>query len=142
MLTLVRSHPRLMRFLRSRRSLFLMRRLALIAVGVAVAAFLLFPAAAAWLRQPGATPLPGPVELPRTTESYRPDTQAIERRVRRREGQTIGAGWRPTLKARPVPLAPAPMRAAFRPDAEKGDDDLDDAVQAPDEAGDDDAGDG
>jgi hypothetical protein len=126
-----------------------MRRFALIAVGLAVAAFLLLPAAAAWLRQPGATPLPSPVELPTTTESYRPDTRAIERRVRskprvrRREDQTTQAGWRPrATKARPVPFAPAPMRAASRPDAEKDDDDSDAAVQALDEAGDDEAGDG
>jgi hypothetical protein len=121
-----------------------MRRLTLIAVGTAVAAFLLFPAAAAWLRPPGATPLPGPLELPRTTESYRPGTQAIERRVRRREGQTTRAGRRPMAekaKARPVSFAPAPVRAT-RFDAEKDDDESDDAVQALDETGDDEAGDG
>jgi hypothetical protein len=121
-----------------------MRRLALIAVGAAVAAFLLFPAAAAWLRPPGATPLPGPLELSRTTESYRPDTQAIERRVRRREGQTTRTGRRPmakNAKARPVTFAPAVVQAS-RFDAGKDDDDSDDAVQALDEAGDDEAGDG
>jgi hypothetical protein len=43
-------------------------------------------------------------------------------------------------KARPVSFAPAPVRAS-RFDA-KDDDDSDDAVQAFDEAGDDEAGDG
>jgi hypothetical protein len=69
-----------MLFLRSARTLSFMRRLALIAVGAAVAASFLLPAVAAWLREPAPMPLPDPVDLTRAA-SASPDKHGVGNRV-------------------------------------------------------------
>lgn len=119
-----------------------MRRLALIAVGAAVATLLLLPAAAAWLRQPAAHPLPGPLEL----EIDRPeqvDARASERRVRGKlfsRPQELTPVAQPP-GARPVLLAPTPARPASTANPDH-DDDSDDPDDAPGDDGDGELGDG
>jgi hypothetical protein len=138
-----------MLFLRSERTLGFMRRLALIAVGAAVATFLLLPAAAAWLRQPAPTPLPDPVNLPRTAHAQQPDARASERRVRskllfrsRREEWTVRQQRGPArVGARPVVFAPAPARPASATEPSEDDDDSDDSVHAVGDDLDDEVGD-
>jgi hypothetical protein len=124
-----------------------MRRLALIAVGAAVATLLLLPAAAAWLRQPTALPLPEPLDL----EIDRPeqvDARASERRVRgklfSRPQELTSVAQPPGTKppgARPVLLAPTPVRAASTANADH-DDDSDDSDDGPGDDGDGELGDG
>jgi hypothetical protein len=71
-----------------------MRRLAVIGTGAAVAAVLILPAAAAWLREPEARPLPEPIHLQGSPEYPQPGSGARDRR-------------RPVAGARPAELAPA-----------------------------------
>jgi hypothetical protein len=142
----VSSHRRLITFLFSALTLGLVRRFALIAVGAAVASILLYPAAAAWLRQPAPTPLPGPLMLDRSGDSGR-RAWALDDRVYSkllsRSRSVAGAlrvrqQRRPAAqRARPVVLAPTPMRVASRWAASDDDNGFDDPVHAVDERGDD-----
>ena len=118
-----------------------MRRLALIAVGAAVATLLLLPAAAAWLGQPAALPLPDPLDL-EIDRSEQVDARASDRRVR---GKLLSRPQERTPVAqppgaRPVLLAPIPARPAStaKPD---DDDDSDDPNDAPGDDGDGERGD-
>jgi hypothetical protein len=122
-----------MLFLRSARTLSIMRRLALIAVGAAVAALLLLPAAAAWLRQPAPLPLPDPVDL--GLDRVQQDRRASEGHVRtklsppwRVLGRTSGRSAR--NGARPVLLAPAQARRASTAKPNDDDDDSDHPAHA------------
>jgi hypothetical protein len=122
-----------MLFLRSARSLSIMRRLALIAVGAAVATLLLLPAAAAWLRQPAALPLPNPLDL--EIDRTERDARAGDRRVRSRlfsrsQERAYVPQSRPAKpEARAVLLVAAPVRATSTatPDEDDESDDSDDA---------------
>jgi hypothetical protein len=97
----MRSHPRLIVLSRSGRILLGVRRLALIAVGAAVAAVLLLPAAAAWLREPKPPPLPQPVDLQRPPATEEPNIR-FKRRWRSR----------PRVGPRPLQRAPRPIQLA------------------------------
>jgi hypothetical protein len=127
-----------------------MRRLALFAVGVAVAALLLLPAASAWLRQPAASPLPDPVNLQSAADWEQRQPRASDRRVRRKlvalrsQEKTTRRRLPGRDGARPVALMPASARAAAAA-AEGNDDgsDVDRAVHAvPDDDDGDELGDG
>jgi hypothetical protein len=143
----VSSHRRLIAFLLSPLTLSLVRRFAPIAVGAAVAYILLLPAAAAWLRQPASTPLPGPVTLDKPGDSGLPDAYAVSGRVHskllsrpRPANRTIRVHERrrpATHRARPVLLAPTSARGVASGPVEEDDDD--DGVHA---LGDDELGDG
>lgn len=149
----MRSHPGLMLLLRNGRILLKVRRLALIAVGAAVAAVLLLPAAAAWLREPTTPPLPQPLGLQRAVATEEADR--VDRRVRnwpfvsgRRVQRLTGTlrQWA-VADAGPINLAPAATpRAsgvAAGDDDEPSDDD-DEPSDADDEPSDeaDEGGDG
>lgn len=108
------SHRRLMVLSRLPRTLPGMRRFVLIGTGAAAAAVFLLPAAAAWLRQPVAQPLPEPVRLQGLPEAQKPDIRRSSRRERssplsrsRSARRTGRQGHRPAAAgARHVVLAP------------------------------------
>jgi hypothetical protein len=144
----VSSHRRLIPFLLSPLTLSLVRRFALIAVGVAVASILLLPAAASWLRPPAPTPLPDPVTLDRSGDSERPDTYAFVDRVHSKllsPSRSVERFMRvrprrpPARRVRAVLLAPTSARVALRPVIGDDHDGLEDSVHA---RGDDELGDG
>jgi hypothetical protein len=136
-----------MLFLRSARTLSIMRRLALIAVGAAVAAFILLPATAAWLRQPAPLPLPDPINLER--DRAQRDTRATEARVQSK----LLSGWRSrapisgewgraaTHGAQPILATPAHALPSSTATSEDDDDDSDQPASAIGEAGDGELGD-
>jgi hypothetical protein len=92
-----------------------MRRLALIGTGAAVAAVLILPAAAAWLREPEAQRLPEPVQLPSLRAPQQPDAGP---RPRRKQAETASRSRakplnvpddrrpRAAARARPAELEP------------------------------------
>jgi hypothetical protein len=146
----VSSHRRLIAFLLSPLTLSLVRRFALIAVGAAVAFILLLPAAAAWLREPAPTPLPGPLTLDRSGDSGRPDAYALDDRVyskllsrSRSFDRSVRVRRRPAMQlVRRVVLAQTPALVMARPVELDDDNGVDDSVHALDGHGDDELGDG
>jgi hypothetical protein len=142
----MRSYPRLIVLSRFGRILLSVRRLALIAVGAAVAVVLLLPAAAAWLREPKPQPLPQPVDLQGSSVTEEPDIRfkrswRSRPRVGPRPLQRAPRPIQPTAVAgaRAVKLAPAaaaPLHASVV-DADDDDEQFDEA----DDGGDGDGGD-
>jgi hypothetical protein len=114
-----------------------MRRLALIAVGIAVAALLLLPAASAWLRQPAASPLPDPVNLQSAADWEQRHPRASDRRVRsklversRSPEKTASRRLPGRDGARLVALMPASARTAAAVEGNDDSSDFDRAVHA------------
>jgi hypothetical protein len=152
---MMRSHPPLIPLSRSSRILLHVRRLALIAVGAAVAAILLLPAAAAWLREPNPQPLPQPVDLQRSSVNEQPHIRVNGRwrsrprlgarplqRIARPVQRAAAAGARP-INLAPAPPAPAaPVRASGVDADDEDDQQLDEADDGGDGDGDDELRDG
>jgi hypothetical protein len=126
----VSSHRRLIVLSRLPRTLRVMRRFVLIGTGAAAAAVFLLPAAAAWLRQPVAQPLPEPVRLQGLPEAQKPDIRRSSRRERssplsrsRSARRTVRQGHRPAAAgARHAVLAPvvAGRSSRFTPSPSSG----------------------
>jgi hypothetical protein len=124
------SHRRLIVLSRLPRTLPLVRRFVLIGTGAAAAAVFLLPAAAAWLRQPVAQPLPEPVRLQGLPEAQKPDIRRSSRRERssplsrsRSARRTVRQGHRPAESgARHAVLAPvvAGRPSRFTPSPSSG----------------------
>jgi hypothetical protein len=126
----VSSHRRLIVLSRLPRTLRVMRRFVLIGTGAAAAAVFLLPAAAAWLRQPVAQPLPEPVRLQGLPEAQKPDVRRSSRRERssplsrsRSARRTVRQGHRTAAAgARHAVLAPvaAGRSSRFTPSPSSG----------------------